>query len=135
MMFNLRIFAMIFGFTVIIAGSTIVQAQNVDLFKDVCKENNDQSSVCKDADLKPNQNPLYGPNGIITTIVNLLSIVVGIAAVIGFIAAGIKFATSSGNSQEVDKARELIIYAVVGLVLALLAQTIVRAVLFKIDVV
>lgn len=134
---KLRLFGltMILGFTVMVSGSFVVYAQNnVDLFNDVCKEKAKQSSVCQDADLKPADNPLYGPNGIITSIVNLLSIVVGIAAVIGFIVAVIKFSTSGGNAQEVDKARELVIYAVVGLVVALLAQTLVRTVLFKLDV-
>ena len=103
------------------------------LFDNVCDQNNNQSSVCDDAGRgpgdQPSDNPLYGPEGIITIAVNLLSIVVGIAAVIGIIVAGIKYLTSASNPEEANLARELIIYAVVGLILATVAQVMVRTVL------
>ncbi len=111
----------------------------VPLFKDVCNNSGNQSSVCKDANPQANQNPnedpdpatnpLYGPNGIITLAVNILSIVVGIAAVLGIIAAGVKYLTSGSNPQEANTARELVIYAIVGLILAAAAQFLVRVVL------
>lgn len=105
----------------------------VPIFDDVCKSNNDKSSVCSDAgrdhEDKPGDNPLYGPDGVITFAVNLLSLLVGVAAVIGIIVAGIKFITSASNPEEANLARELVIYAVVGLILATAAQILVRAVL------
>lgn len=106
----------------------------VPLFKDVCRDNKNRSSVCEDARQGRNANPLYGPNGVITVIVNLLSALVGIAAVIGIIVAGIKYITSASNPEEANKSRELVIYAVVGLVLATIAQVLVRAVLHNIGV-
>lgn len=114
-------------------------ANAVPLFNDVCRGNRADSSVCKDANLKDpatgeQQNPLYGPNGIITVAVKLLSLVVGIAAVLGIIVAGIKYLTSGSNPEEANKARELIIYAVIGLILATVAQLLVRVVLNQIGV-
>ena len=103
----------------------------VPLFKDVCQLNGQESTVCEDASQGPNANPLYGPRGIITIVVNILSLVVGIAAVIGIIVAGTRFMTSASNPEEANKARELVIYAIVGLVLATVAQIIVRVVLYN----
>ncbi|MEX2014567.1 MAG: pilin [Candidatus Saccharimonadales bacterium] len=114
----------------------IAAAQEVSpVFQDICKHNiksgNDNSTVCQDASLKPTDNPLYGPDGIIAIVVNILSLVVGIAAVIGIIVAGVKYLTSASNPEEANKARELVIYAVIGLILAVVAQVLVRAVLYN----
>lgn len=107
-------------------------ADALPLFNNVCDHSGDQSSVCKDAEAGANNNPLYGPEGIITIAVNLISVVVGIAAVLGFIMAGIKYITSGSNPEEANQARELIIYAVVGLILATAAQLLIRVVLNKV---
>jgi len=79
------------------------------------------------------RNPLFGKDGVITRITNILSIAVGILATLGIILAGFKFITSGTNPQEVGKAREMIIYAAIALVLAASAQLIVRFFLFKIS--
>lgn len=108
-------------------------AQDVDVFSDVCKKQ-PNASVCKSKEAVRNDNPVYGPNGIITKIVNLITLIVGIAAVISIMFAGFRMITSGDNSEEVTKARELIIYALIGLLVAAFAQIIVRLVLFKIGV-
>lgn len=77
-------------------------------------------------------NRLYGPNGILVKAANLLSIVAGIASVIIIIIAGIQFALSSGDSQRVSKARTAVIYALVGIIIILAAQSIIKLVLDKI---
>mgnify|MGYP001611949879 FL=1 len=104
---------------------------SVDILDDICRKKPD-APACVDRvgdSKKADQNPIYGPNGIITKIVNVLSIIVGIAAVIAIITAGIKFITSGSTPQEVTRSRELVIYAIVGLILAASAQIIVRYVL------
>lgn len=68
-------------------------------------------------------------NSTISTIINLLSFLVGVISVIMIIIGGIRFATSSGNAQSTDTARNTVIFAVVGLVLAVFAQLIVKFVL------
>lgn len=84
------------------------------------------SVVCKS---KTNSNPLYGPDGVLTTAVSILSIAVGVVAVVMIILGGLKFVTSGSNPQDVTKARETIIYAVAGVVIAILAQLVVQFVL------
>lgn len=66
---------------------------------------------------------------VIKSIVNVLSIVVGIAAVIMIIVGGIKFVTSAGDAQAAASAKNTIIYALVGVVIAVLAQILVYFVL------
>lgn len=66
---------------------------------------------------------------IISEAVSVLSYIIGIAAVIMIILSGIKFALSGGNSNSVGEAKKMLIYAIIGLVLAALAQVLVRWVL------
>lgn len=107
----------------------------VDTFSDICKKAPD-STVCKEKNsVNPNsstKNPLFGPNGIFTKVVNIISILTAIAAIIGIMIGGFKFITSGSNSQEVTNAREIVLYAIIGLILAALAQAMVRFVLTKI---
>lgn len=65
-------------------------------------------------------------DSLIASIINLLSIVVGIIAVIMIIVSGLRFITSGGDSNSVSSARNGILYALVGIVLVVLAQVIVR---------
>jgi Type IV secretion system pilin len=96
----------------------------VDTFDEVCKQPRAQdSTVCKGKELG-GKNPLFGPDGVITAVIEIVSIIVGIAAVIVIILGGLKFITSGSNPQEVTKARETILYAIVGLAIAALAQII-----------
>lgn len=65
----------------------------------------------------------------IGNIVDLLTVVVGIIAVIMIIINGFRFITSGGDSNTVSAARNGILYALAGLVIVVLAQVIVRFVL------
>jgi hypothetical protein len=71
-------------------------------------------------------------NKIIRTVVQVLGLIVGVAAVIFIIIGGLKYVTSSGDAQKATSARNTIIYAVVGLAVAALAEAIVAFVLTKV---
>lgn len=71
-------------------------------------------------------------NSLVANIVNILSVIVGIIAVIMIIIGGLKYITSSGDSGNVQSAKNTILYAVVGLIIVALAQVIVRFVLNKV---
>lgn len=66
---------------------------------------------------------------LMATAVNILSWIIGIVAVFMIIIGGFKFITSGGDSSGVQSARNTIIYALVGLVVAALAQVMVNFVL------
>lgn len=114
----------------------------VDVFDEqVCAKYEGQSNaskptVCRDKEISVNgeqQNPLFGNRGIITTIINILTAIVAIVAVITIILAGLRFITSGSNPQDVSKSREQIIYAVIGLIIASLAQVLVRFILSRLE--
>ncbi len=63
------------------------------------------------------------------TIVDILSLIVGIVSVIVIIFSGFRFITSGGDAQQVASARSGIIYAIVGIVIVILAQAIVAFVI------
>jgi cytochrome bd-type quinol oxidase subunit 2 len=71
-------------------------------------------------------------NGTVITIVNVLSAVAGVAAVIMIIVAGFRYITSGGQQESVASAKRGLTYAIIGLVVAALAQIIARFVLHNV---
>ncbi len=71
-------------------------------------------------------------NEIITTVINIFSLVVGVVSVIMIIIGGLKYITSGGDSGNVSGAKNTILYAIIGLVIVALAQVIVRFVLNRV---
>ena len=65
----------------------------------------------------------------IKNIVNVLLFVLGAIAVIMIIIGGIRYATSNGDANATKGAKDTVLYAVVGLVVAILAYAIVNFVL------
>lgn len=102
----------------------------VDPLATPCESFNSASSVCLEKG--KTDNPLVGPDGIITKVIQILVIILGIAAVIVIMVAGLSFVLSSGDPAKIATARNAIIYASVGLVVAVLAQTLVVFVLKKV---
>lgn len=66
---------------------------------------------------------------IIKSVVNILLYVVGAVSVIMIVVGGLRYVTSAGDSNGVSGAKDTIIYAVVGLVVASMAYAIVNFVL------
>lgn len=69
--------------------------------------------------------------GVVTTMLDYFSVIVGLLAVVMLIFAGLKFITAGGDSSKVQSARQSIVYAVIGLVVVALAQVIVQFVLSR----
>lgn len=65
-------------------------------------------------------------NSIVYGGVNVLSIIVGIVAVVMIIISGFRFIISGGDSNGVSNARKTLIYALIGLAIAALAEILVR---------
>ena len=100
------------------------------------------SGLCSGANLQFTDNPTGGCvggsdattqlNNLVHTIINILSAVVGIIAVIMIIIGGLRYITSGGSDTSVTGAKNTILYAVIGLIIVALAQLIVRFVLNKV---
>jgi len=72
---------------------------------------------------------LFGDGSIFTKIVNILLFIIGAVAVIMLIVGGIRYTVSGGKSDEVTAAKNTILYAIVGIVVAFLAYAVVNWVL------
>jgi hypothetical protein len=81
------------------------------------------------AKTKDQANDLFGSTGIVTTVVNILLFVIGILCVVMIIYGGIRYTISRGEDKEVTGAKNTILYAVVGLVIAIIAYAIVNFVI------
>lgn len=130
-MMRLMLASLLSLLTVNLATISHANAAQVDVFEKVCSSGSG-ATVCKEKESAKHDNPIYGPNGILTKIISLLSIVVGIAAIIGIMYAGLRFITSGSNPQQVTAAREAVIYSVVALLVAATAQLLVRFLVGKI---
>ena len=70
-----------------------------------------------------------GDEGLVTKIINILLWAIGIVSVIMLIIGGFRYATSNGDSNQVTAAKNTIMYAVIGLVVAIFAYAIINFVI------
>ena len=94
---------------------------------------NNVTSLCGGANLQITDGTCTDTSGAISRIIkfvlDLFSIIVGIAAVIMIVVGGLKYTISGGDSTRVSGAKDTILFAIVGLVVVALAQIIVHFVL------
>jgi hypothetical protein len=103
-----------------------------DVFKDVCsKPGTSESAVCQ-KDGNTTSNPLTGPNGLIVKITRIVAIIGGAAAVIIIIISGLRYILSDGDAKQTSEARSGILYAAVGLIIIVLAASIISWVMNEI---
>ncbi len=103
-----------------------------EVLNPACKDT-PESTLCKEATKQqtPSNNSIYGPNGILTRVVRIISLIVGIASVFVIIIAGLRYITASGDPNSVNGAKNTILYAVIGLVVASVAQVMIIFVLSR----
>lgn len=76
-----------------------------------------------------NTTTLFGTGSIFQTITNTALFIIGALSVIMLIYGGIKYVLSSGDAKQVESAKNTIMYAIIGVIVALLAGAIVNFVL------
>lgn len=72
---------------------------------------------------------LFGDTGVFKQVTNTILYIVGIIAVIMLIIGGIRYVVSGGDSKKVTDAKNTVLYAIIGLVIAFLAFAIVNFVI------
>lgn len=75
------------------------------------------------------QESLDGDTGVFTTITNVMLFLVGAISVIMLVVGGIRYVVSGGDSSAVQSAKSTILYAIVGIVISLIAYAVVRFVI------
>jgi hypothetical protein len=111
--------------TALLATATHAQDVSQDIASKACQGLNlDASADCS------NSGDSQGSfNQLMKKIINIFSIVVGAVSVIMIIIGGFRYIISGGDSNGVTGAKNTILYALVGLVVVLFAQIIVKFVL------
>jgi multisubunit Na+/H+ antiporter MnhB subunit len=96
----------------------------VNVFKTACEDPaNSNQPICKDRENNLRE--------ILNQISTVMLFILGAIAVIMIIIGGIRYVTSGGDPQQTKAAKDTVLYAVIGLIVALLAYAIVR---FIVDV-
>ena len=84
---------------------------------------------CAQGEDQPAQ--LFAEDGIFKDIVNVLLFIIGAVAVIMLIYGGFRYVTSGGDSSGVTAAKNTILYAIVGVIVAILAYAVVNFVVYR----
>lgn len=108
------------------AVATVSAQSKADICQGIGLTAGTNSNDCKDPSGSPDV------NSTIRTVINLLSLVVGVVAVIMVIVGGLKYILSSGDSNSINSAKNTVLFALVGLAIVALAQVIVRFVVNRV---
>lgn len=103
----------------VVAFATPVLA--VDPLDNACKGAASNAAVCEE----DKQETVSGKGGILYRVTQLISAIAGVAAVIAMIVGGFMYVLSNGDAAKATTARNTLIYAAVGLVVIVLAQSII----------
>lgn len=87
-------------------------------------------SICAKSD--DQKSSLFGDGSIFSNITNTALFIIGAISVIMLIYGGIRYTISGGNEKSVTAAKNTILYAVVGIIVALLAFALVNFVIANI---
>ena len=72
---------------------------------------------------------LIGDTGVFSRITNTVLLIVGLISVIMLVYGGLRYILSGGDSKKVTDAKNTILYAIIGLIISMLAYAIVHFVL------
>ncbi len=101
--------------------STQLALAATDPFKNVDCSAGSGSAVCVDKS-SGKKDPITST---VQKAVTVVATITGVAAVIVMIVAGISYITSTGDPTKVNNAKNTIIYALIGLIVVILARTII----------
>ena len=97
-------------------------------YADICSNpKTSNSTLCQS--VRTTTNPVSGKDGILAVATKFISYLVGIASIIGVLVGGIRYTMASGDANSVSAAKKMILYAMIGIVVALFAQALVILVL------
>lgn len=105
----------------------------VDPFSKTCTSGSSAagSKFCQNVTSEAGSDRILGPNGIITKVTQIVVLLTGAISVIMIIIGGLRYILSAGDGNATKAAKDTVLYAVVGLVVAIFAQILVSFVLSK----
>lgn len=113
------LFAMLVTLTTVTFGGTVAAATC-----DMSNPSVSSGADCARGNGQPSQ--LVGDGGVFNRITSILLFVVGAVAVVMLIFGGIRYIVSGGDQANVTAAKNTILYAIIGIIIALLAYAAVK---------
>jgi hypothetical protein len=123
---HIRLFIAAFAVIIGLGGALPAVASAADSKTTVCQ------TLGSDANCTTTPSGSVSINSVIRTVVDVLSIVIGVVSVIMIMVGGFRYVTAGGDSSSISAAKNTILYAIVGLVVAALAQVLVNFVLHSV---
>lgn len=117
-------------------GLTILNSSNLlaaNVFSS-CSSNSKLSStnICKSIS---NNNSTGNPiNNIIDSILGVITYIAGILAVILILVSGYRFVTSGGNPNAITQARQTLMYALIGIIVVAVSQSLILFIFSKVTI-
>lgn len=111
--------------TAVVAGLSAVAVSTTGVLAQSAVENGLDKAVSEDN----RTTKIFSEDGIFKTVVNTLLFLVGAISVIMLIVGGIRYIVSAGDQNQVTAAKNTILYAIVGIIVAVLSWAIVNWVL------
>lgn len=115
--------AMVAGFGLVVMPTTVAAANSA------C-DADPNSALCRACDADPNSvlclKQTDSATSMVKIVVNALLYILGAVSVVMIIVGGVRYTTSMGDAKRIETAKDTILYAVVGLVVAILAYAIVN---------
>lgn len=115
------------------SGDILNSAPTSTICQDNISSDIGDSAVCQGAQQgnDASKNPFFGPNSLLGKIVQAIVFLVGALSVIMVVVGGFRYVLSGGDSSATKAAKDTILYAVIGLIIALFAQIFVSFVLTR----
>lgn len=121
---KIAIFAAIFAILGLAVAAT-EPAQAINVFPTCSGDTG--STVCSATTDK-----LFGPGSVWNRILTTFTYIIGAISVLMIIIGGIRYVTSNGDQNQITSAKNTILYAVIGLVVSIMAYAIVSFVIINI---
>ncbi len=88
-----------------------------------CSGNAANSPVCQDLDSQ--ENPLFGPAGVLTSVARIFGLVTGVISTFMVIISGLRYINSHGDPAKTASAKNTLLFSSIGLAVSAMAGLIV----------
>ncbi len=113
----------------LVVGASLPLAQTAFAAGGDCSIDAGMSGAATCAKGKDQPTELFAEGGVFQTVTNVLLFIIGAVSVIMLIIGGIRYTVSQGDQGAVTSAKNTILYAIIGLVVAILAYAAVNFVI------
>lgn len=104
---------------VVLGGFMAVGGQNAFAESELACKGNDPNNPCLPNPLTPTGQAMDRPEELYGRVIRAFLVFVGIGSLVAFVFAGALFVFAGGNQERVKKARDSMVYAVVGIAVSL----------------